>query len=208
VENWTDSSVPLAQAVHSLGSHDIYERRAQERYSRGWQTHLEVFCTATSRVEAILPNAQEAPSQKVIVIFLFLFDINPRTACSGIGQGRITNNLATEIEHISGALHIPDSKSIAMLYELLDKEGLYLGASSALNVVAAVELAQKLGRGVPTEQVFQYGANVYFAGSTVATILCDGAYRYQSRIFSKKWLQAKGLTDAIPTHLKKYAVLD
>ena len=35
-----------------------------------------------------------------------------------------------------------------MVYELLDKEGLYLGASSALNVVAAVELAQKLGRGV------------------------------------------------------------
>ncbi|KAF8482201.1 pyridoxal phosphate-dependent enzyme beta subunit [Gautieria morchelliformis] len=109
----------------------------------------------------------------------------------GIGQGRVTNNLGTEIEHVSGALHIPDSKSIAMLYELLDKEGLYLGASSALNVVAAVELAQKLGR-----------------GSTVATILCDGAYRYQSRIFSKKWLQAKGLADAIPDHLKHYAVLD
>lgn len=53
-----------------------------------------------------------------------------------------------EIDHVSGALHIPDSKSIAMVYELLDNEGLYLGASSALNVVAAVELAQKLGRGV------------------------------------------------------------
>lgn len=34
-----------------------------------------------------------------------------------------------------------------MLYDLLDTEGLYLGASSALNVVAAVELAQKLGPG-------------------------------------------------------------
>jgi cysteine synthase A len=34
-----------------------------------------------------------------------------------------------------------------MVYDLLDTEGLYLGASSALNVVAAVEVAQKLGRG-------------------------------------------------------------
>jgi len=34
-----------------------------------------------------------------------------------------------------------------MVYDLLDKEGIYLGASSALNVVAAVELAEKLGPG-------------------------------------------------------------
>jgi len=34
-----------------------------------------------------------------------------------------------------------------MVYRLLDTEGLYLGASSALNVVAAVELAGKLGKG-------------------------------------------------------------
>ena len=35
-----------------------------------------------------------------------------------------------------------------MMYDLLDTEGLYMGASSALNVVAAVELAQKLGPGM------------------------------------------------------------
>ncbi|KAI8993897.1 cysteine synthase [Trametes punicea] len=108
----------------------------------------------------------------------------------GIGQGRVTNNLATFVDNLDGALHIPDEKSIAMLYDLLDTEGLYLGASSALNVVAAVELAKKLG-----------------PGKTIATILCDGAYRYQSRLFSKNWLQSKGLESAIPEHLKKYAVL-
>ncbi|OCH84659.1 cysteine synthase [Obba rivulosa] len=109
----------------------------------------------------------------------------------GIGQGRITNNLGTIVNDLSGALHIPDEKSIEMIYDLLDTEGLYLGASSALNVVAAAELAQKLG-----------------PGSTVATILCDGAYRYQSRLFSKAWLKTKGLYDVIPEHLKKYVVLD
>lgn len=42
---------------------------------------------------------------------------------------------------------IPDPQSIEMLYRLLDEEGLYMGASSALNVVAAYELAKKLGPG-------------------------------------------------------------
>jgi cysteine synthase len=65
----------------------------------------------------------------------------------GIGQGRITDNLGTFINNLSGAFTVPDTKSIAMVYDLLDTEGLYLGASSALNVVAAVEVAQKLGRG-------------------------------------------------------------
>ncbi|PCH36180.1 pyridoxal phosphate-dependent enzyme beta subunit [Wolfiporia cocos MD-104 SS10] len=109
----------------------------------------------------------------------------------GIGQGRITNNLGTFVKELDGALHIPDADSIAMVYDLLDTEGVYIGASSALNVVAAYKLAQKLG-----------------PGKTIATILCDGAYRYQSRLFSKAWLKAKELEDAIPLHLKKYAVLD
>jgi len=109
----------------------------------------------------------------------------------GIGQGRITSNLETFINDLTGAFTIPDENSILMLYELLDTEGLYLGASSALNVVAAAELAVKLGK-----------------GSTVVTILCDGAYRYQSRLFSRKWLISKNLESAIPPHLQKYIVLE
>jgi cysteine synthase A len=69
------------------------------------------------------------------------------TGAIGIGQGRITDNLATEIKNLTGSLHIPDEKSINMVYEMLDKEGIYLGASSALNVVAAEEVANKLGPG-------------------------------------------------------------
>lgn len=66
----------------------------------------------------------------------------------GIGQGRITANLATEINNITGAFTIDDTRTIAMVYELLDNEGIYLGASSALNVVAAHDLAVKLGPGM------------------------------------------------------------
>ncbi|KAK4895725.1 Cysteine synthase 1 [Elasticomyces elasticus] len=109
----------------------------------------------------------------------------------GIGQGRITENLKPDVELLDGALHISDAKSIEMVYRCLDEEGLYLGASSCLNVAAARDLALKLG-----------------PGKTVVTILCDGAYRYADRLFSKKWLREKKLWECVPEGLRKYAVLD
>jgi len=109
----------------------------------------------------------------------------------GIGQGRVTDNLKPDIDLLDGALHVPDNESIEMVYRCLHEEGLYLGASSALNVAAARDLAVKLG-----------------PGNTVVTILCDGAYRYADRLFSKKWLESKGLLGAIPEHLHKYIVLE
>ncbi|KAL8783297.1 MAG: hypothetical protein Q9213_004731 [Squamulea squamosa] len=108
----------------------------------------------------------------------------------GIGQGRVTDNLKPDIDLVDGALHIADEKSINMVYRCLDEEGLYLGASSCLNVVAAKEVAERLG-----------------PGHTVVTMLCDGAYRYADRLFSRKWLQEKNLLSAIPKHLERYIVL-
>lgn len=113
------------------------------------------------------------------------------------------------MNELDGALNIPDAESLEMVYDLLDSEGLYLGASSALNVVAAYKLAQKLGPGTSSFLAKQEGVrSPCRAGKTIATILCDGAYRYQSRLFSKAWVKSKGLEDAIPSHLKKYTVLD
>lgn len=108
----------------------------------------------------------------------------------GIGQGRITDNLRQDVHQFDNALHIEDEASIAMIYRLLDEEGLYIGASSALNVVAAYRMAQQLGK-----------------GSRVVTVICDGAARYQTRLFSRKWLESKGLYEAVPAHLRKYIVL-
>ncbi|KAI4163676.1 MAG: hypothetical protein LQ342_002710 [Letrouitia transgressa] len=108
----------------------------------------------------------------------------------GIGQGRVTDNLKPDVDLVDGALHISDEKSIEMVYRCLDEEGLYLGASSCLNVVAAKEVAEELGK-----------------GHTVVTILCDGAYRYADRLFSRKWLEQKNLLSAIPPHLERYIVL-
>ncbi|KAF0692049.1 Aste57867_16816 [Aphanomyces stellatus] len=97
----------------------------------------------------------------------------------GIGQGRVTDNLKDA--PIDDAVHVEDHRSIEMVFRLLKDEGLFVGASSGLNVVAAVDVAKSLG-----------------PGSMVATILCDSAARYQSRLFSRSWLESKGLYEAVP----------
>ncbi len=119
-----------------------------------------------------------------------LMDRQGGSITEGIGQGRVTENLKPDIEKLDNSMHIPDEESIAMVYELLHEEGIYVGASSALNVVAAKKMAQQLG-----------------PNKTIVTILCDGAYRYQARLFSRKWLESKGLVGAIPDSLQKYIVL-
>jgi cysteine synthase len=129
----------------------------------GWPIHLEVCCTTWSRM-ARLRELEMDPSQRVGPSQIF----QVTRLIIGIGQGRVTNNLKPDIHLLSGAIHIPDSKSIAMVYRLLHEEGLYVGASSALNVVAAVELAKRKGK-----------------GSTIVTILCDGAYRSVQSIESE-----------------------
>lgn len=108
----------------------------------------------------------------------------------GIGQGRVTDNLRPDIDLVDGGFQVSDEKSIEMVYRCLDEEGLYLGASSCLNVAAAKEVAERLGR-----------------GHTIVTILCDGAYRYADRLFSKSWLESKNLLGVIPPQLKRYIVL-
>ena len=92
----------------------------------------------------------------------------------GIGQGRITANLeGLAIDH---AYRIPDSELLAVVYDLLEHEGLLMGGSTGINVAGAIRLARDLG-----------------PGTTIVTILCDGGQRYQSKIFNPRFLEQHGL---------------
>lgn len=109
----------------------------------------------------------------------------------GIGQGRVTNNVAQDIMLADDAFLIPDQQTIVMLYRLIDEEGIFVGGTGALNVIGAVEAAKL----VPE-------------GANVVTILADSAHKYANKVFSKKFLKEKDLWNSIPEHLKKYANLD
>ncbi|KAH6687340.1 cysteine synthase [Plectosphaerella plurivora] len=145
---------------------------------------------SSGRVKAFLADPPGSVLHSYIQSGGKLQDRSGGSITEGIGQGRVTDNLAPDLDLLDGSLHISDEKTIEMVYRCLDEEGLYLGASSSLNVVAAKEVAEKLGR-----------------GHTVVTVLCDGAYRYADRLFSRKWLETKKLDSAIPSHLEKYIVL-
>ena len=92
----------------------------------------------------------------------------------GIGQGRITANL--EGLSVDAPFQIPDEEAIPVVFDLLEREGLCLGASSGVNVAGAVRLARELG-----------------PGHTIVTILCDSGMRYQSKLFNPAFLREKGL---------------
>jgi cysteine synthase A len=101
----------------------------------------------------------------------------PGSITEGIGIGRVTANLADT--PIDDAVSISDAAAVEMVYRLLYAEGLSLGSASGVNVAAAVEIARRLG-----------------PGHRIATILCDGGQKYQSRLYSRGWLEAKGLLGA------------
>ncbi|GAB3441869.1 cysteine synthase A [Insolitispirillum peregrinum] len=92
----------------------------------------------------------------------------------GIGQGRVTANL--EDLPVDDAFRIADDEALNVLFNMVIRDGLVLGGSSGVNVAAAIRLGRQLG-----------------PDAVVATILCDGGARYQSKLYNPAFLAEKGL---------------
>ena len=95
----------------------------------------------------------------------------------GIGIGRVTANLKDA--PIDDAVHVTDVEAVGMVYRLLREEGLFLGSAAGVNVAGALKVARELG-----------------PGHRIVTILCDSGHKYQSRLYDREWLAAKGLLEA------------
>lgn len=104
----------------------------------------------------------------------------------GIGQGRITRNL--EGAPIDIAYRIPDEEAVALVFDLIEHEGLCLGGSSGINIGGAIRLARELG-----------------PGHTIVTVLTDYGTRYQSKLFNPEFLRGKGLR--VPPWLERRSTL-
>ncbi|WP_299558824.1 cysteine synthase A [uncultured Sulfitobacter sp.] len=92
----------------------------------------------------------------------------------GIGQVRITKNLEGLTPDF--AYNISDAEALPVVFDMLEHEGLCLGASSGVNVAGAMRMAREMG-----------------PGHTIVTILCDFGTRYQSKLFNPAFLHEKGL---------------
>ncbi len=98
----------------------------------------------------------------------------------GIGQGRITGNIAGA--PIDTSYRIPDREAVDIIDKLAENEGLMLGGSSGVNIAGAIRWAKEKG-----------------SGHTIVTILCDHGSRYQSQLWNPEFRKSKNLP--IPTWL-------
>ncbi|SLN61331.1 Cysteine synthase [Roseovarius litorisediminis] len=92
----------------------------------------------------------------------------------GIGQVRITANLEGFTPDF--ACQVPDEEALPIVFDLLEHEGLCMGASSGVNIAGAIRMAREMG-----------------PGHTIVTVLCDYGTRYQSKLFNPEFLREKGL---------------
>ena len=103
----------------------------------------------------------------------------------GIGQGRLTDNLKGS--PIDEALFIHDNEAVKATFRLLYEEGFFVGATSGLNVAAAMKVAELMG-----------------PGHTIVTCLCDTGVKYMKRLYSKSELEKRNLIDAVPQEYRQF----
>lgn len=101
-------------------------------------------------------------------------DAEGGSIAEGIGQVRITKNLEGLAPDFS--CQIPDSEALPIVFDLLQHEGLCVGASSGINIAGAIRMARDMG-----------------PGNTIVTVLADYGTRYQSKLFNPEFLIEKGL---------------
>jgi len=93
------------------------------------------------------------------------------TIAEGIGLDRVTNNLSLGLDFIDDAIRVSDQEAVDMAHFLLNVEGLWIGSSSAMNVVGAVRVALELEN-----------------KSNVATVICDSGSRHVTRMWNRDFI--------------------
>lgn len=106
------------------------------------------------------------------------------TVVEGIGLNRITANMDRGIGCVEDAYTVTDKEAVIMSRHLVEKDGLFLGSSSAVNLLAACRFAK---------------AKPLLSGKkTIVTILCDSGTRHYSKFWSDEYLREHGVIDNEP----------
>ncbi|KAI0743980.1 PALP-domain-containing protein [Daedaleopsis nitida] len=95
------------------------------------------------------------------------------TVVEGIGINRLTHNFDLALPIIDEAFRVTDAEAVAMSRYLVHHDGLFLGSSSACNLVATIRLVKKMG---------------WNNGERIVTILCDSGNRHYSKFWNDDYL--------------------
>lgn len=88
----------------------------------------------------------------------------------GIGVNRLTANFEAGMNLIDDAVKVSDEQAMQMARWLVEKEGLFVGASSGVNCVAAATIAMQMAREGK-------------GGARIVTVLCDSGTRHLSKFW-------------------------
>ncbi|EIN11555.1 PALP-domain-containing protein [Punctularia strigosozonata HHB-11173 SS5] len=100
------------------------------------------------------------------------------TVVEGIGINRLTKNFELALPIVDDAFRVTDAEAVAMSRYLVHHDGLFLGSSSACNLVGCVKLAKNMG---------------WRNGERVVTILCDSGSRHYSKFWNEDYLRKNGI---------------
>ncbi|KAF9432128.1 hypothetical protein BGZ76_011230, partial [Entomortierella beljakovae] len=98
------------------------------------------------------------------------------TVVEGVGINRLTRNFSMSEGLIDDAIRVKDQEAVDMARYLVQKDGLFIGSSSAVNCVSAVRIARELG-----------------PGHTIVTLLCDSGQRHLTKFWNDEYLIGQGL---------------
>ncbi|MBL9015163.1 MAG: cysteine synthase family protein [Myxococcales bacterium] len=100
-------------------------------------------------------------------------------AVEGIGSGTVPGNLHRDV--LDSAEKVSDAEAFAMVERLVKEEGLTVGGSTGVNVVAALRVAARGGLSGP-----------------VVTIACDQWDRYKSTAWMQAWMEREAAAVTLP----------
>ena len=96
-------------------------------------------------------------------------------AVEGIGSGTVPGNLHADV--LDFAESVSDAEAFAMVERLVKEEGLTVGGSTGVNVVAAIRVAQRGNLAGP-----------------VVTVAADQWDRYKSTAWMQAWMAREAAT--------------
>jgi len=94
----------------------------------------------------------------------------------GVGEDMVPDNV--HLKYINGAVRVNDKQAFQMTREIVAREGLCIGPSSAMALVAAIEWSKKLKK-----------------PSNIVVLFPDNGRGYLSKAFNDEWMKENKFLD-------------
>eukprot|EP01006_Ploeotia_vitrea_P057904 TRINITY_DN68456_c0_g1_i1.p1 TRINITY_DN68456_c0_g1~~TRINITY_DN68456_c0_g1_i1.p1 ORF type:complete len:399 (+),score=43.25 TRINITY_DN68456_c0_g1_i1:27-1223(+) len=174
-EIWEQTQGKIDAFVYAPGTGGTIS--GTSRRLKEYSPAVQVWC-AQSRGSGIIPDESAVDTD-----FIKYRKMTPEedkqlagpSVLEGIGSGRVYKNF--ENAKIDGEMRFSgDGGAVAMCRFMNKREGLNIGGSAGLNLLAAYHLAKRMG-----------------PGNTIVTIICDGGDKYRSTIYCDDFLKTKNV---------------